>query len=132
MRPIRFRYCSQYQHPVPLEDCVDGAKWCVEHAASLGAKAGPIVMSGKSAGGGLVFGTALKLIDEGRGKDIAGLVPCQPVRHLSSFNIMSYRLLIRSLQLTVHPGAVDAEHKSKYTSYDENGTSTSQTCTYTS
>ncbi|KAK5169767.1 uncharacterized protein LTR77_005745 [Saxophila tyrrhenica] len=97
---VEYRLAPAFKHPVPLDDCVEGAKWCVENAASLGAKAGGIVIAGKSAGGGLVFGTALRLVDEGRGGDVAGLVPCQP--------------------LTVHPDAVPEEDRGRYGSYDEN------------
>jgi versiconal hemiacetal acetate esterase len=98
---VEYRLAPEHKHPIPLNDCVDGAKWCIENAKSLGAKEGPIVITGKSAGGGLVFATALKLIDEGRGKDILGIAPCQPV--------------------TIHPNAVPDEYRSRYTSFDENG-----------
>lgn len=98
---VEYRLAPHHKHPVALDDCVEGAKWCVENAESLGAKKGPIVIAGKSAGGSLVFATALRLIDEGRGKDVLGIVPCQP--------------------LTIHPDAVPADFKSKYTSYEENG-----------
>ena len=86
---------------------MEGAKWCVENAASLGAKDGPILIAGKSAGGCLAFAVALKLIDEGRGGDVLGVVPCQPI--------------------TVHPNAVPEEFKSRYTSYDENAETTINT-----
>ena len=74
-------------------------KWCLENAETLGAKKGPIIIFGKSAGGCLAFATALKLIDEGRGSDILGVVPCQPI--------------------TIHPDVVPEEFQSRYRSYDE-------------
>ena len=77
-----------------------GAKWCLENAETLGAKKGPIIIFGKSAGGCLAFATALKVIDEGRGSDILGVVPCQPI--------------------TIHPDVVPEEFQPKYRSYDEN------------
>lgn len=98
---VEYRLSPAFKHPIPLDDCVEGAKWCVENVESLGAKKGPIVIAGKSAGGSLVFATALRLIDEGRGSDVLGLVPCQP--------------------LTIHPDAVPAEFQDRYTSYDKNG-----------
>lgn len=98
---VEYRLAPQHKHPAALDDCVEGAKWCIENAESLGAKKGSIVIAGKSAGGSLVFATALRLIDEGRGKDVVGLVPCQP--------------------LTIHPDAVPEHFKSKYSSYEENG-----------
>jgi versiconal hemiacetal acetate esterase len=98
---VEYRLAPAFKHPIPLNDCVEGARWCVENAASLGAKAGPIVIAGKSAGGALAFATALRLIDEGRGGDVLGLVPCQP--------------------LTVHPDAVPEEFKDRYKSFEEHG-----------
>lgn len=97
--------CETYtDHTIPL---FTGAKWCVENAESLGAKNGPITIFGKSAGGCLAFATALKLIDEGRGSDVLGVVPCQPI--------------------TIHPDAVPEEFKTRYLSYDENTENTINT-----
>lgn len=101
---VEYRLAPAHKYPAALDDCVEGAKWCVENAESLGARRGPIVIAGKSAGGSLVFTTALKLIDEGRGSDLLGLVPCQP--------------------LTVQPDAVPEEFKGRYLSYDENADNT--------
>lgn len=84
-----------------------GAKWCIENCESLGAKSGPIIIFGKSAGGCLAFATALKLIDEGRGGDVLGVAPCQPI--------------------TIHPDVVPEELKSRYLSYDENAENTINT-----
>ena len=100
---VDYRLAPEHKHPIPLDDCVDGAKWCIENAEQLGAKKGPIVILGKSAGGSLVFATAFRLIDEGRGKDVLGIVPCQP--------------------LTIHPDAIPEEFRSRYTAYEENGRS---------
>ena len=98
---VEYRLAPAFKHPIPLNDCVEGAKWCVENAESLDARKGPIVIAGKSAGGSLVFATALRLIDEGHGNDVLGIVPCQP--------------------LTIHPDAVPENFKERYTSFDENG-----------
>lgn len=98
---VEYRLAPQHKYPAGFQDCVEGAKWAIENSSSLGAKEGPIVIMGKSAGGCLAFATALKLIDEGRGEDVQGVVPCQP--------------------LTVHPDAVTEELKERgYRSYEEN------------
>ena len=104
---VEYRLAPEYKHPVALDDCVEGAKWCLENAEILGARSGPIVIAGKSAGGGLTFAVALRLIDEGRGGDVLGIVPCQP--------------------LTIHPDAVPVEFRSRFTSYDENAENTVNT-----
>jgi versiconal hemiacetal acetate esterase len=104
---VEYRLAPKHQYPAALEDCVDGAKWCVKNAESLGAKKGPIVIFGKSAGGCLAFATALKLIDEGRGSDVLGVVPCQPI--------------------TIHPEVVPEDLRSRYLSYDENAENTINT-----
>jgi versiconal hemiacetal acetate esterase len=104
---VEYRLAPKHPYPAALEDCVEGAKWCVENARTLGAKAGPIVVFGKSAGGCLVFATALKLIDEGRGDDILGLAACQPI--------------------TVHPDAVPEDLRARYRSHEENAENTVNT-----
>lgn len=104
---VEYRLAPVHKHPIPLNDCVEGAKWSIENAEKLGAKKGPIIVMGKSAGGSLAYAVALKLIDEGRGSDVLGVVPCQP--------------------LTVHPDAIPQEFKSRYTSYDENAENTVNT-----
>lgn len=83
---------------------MEGAKWCIANAAALGAKEQSIVIMGKSAGGSLAFGVALKLIDEGLAANVRGIVACQP--------------------LTIHPDAVPGELKSRYTAYEENAENT--------
>ena len=104
---VEYRLAPKHPYPAALDDCAEGAKWCVENAEALGARAGPIVVFGKSAGGCLVFATALKLIDEGRGDDILGLAPCQPI--------------------TIHPDAVPEALRAKYRSYEENAENTVNT-----
>ena len=110
---VDYRLAPQHKYPASLNDCVEGAKWCVENAESLGANhARGIVIMGKSAGGCLAFATALTLIDEGRGSDVLGIVPCQP--------------------LTMHPDAVPGGFRDRYTAYDENAERTVNTkkCMY--
>ena len=104
---VEYRLAPQHKFPAGFEDCVEGAKWCIDSAETLGAQKGPIVIMGKSAGGSLAFAVALKLIDGGRGEDVLGVVPCQP--------------------LTIYPDAVPEEFKSRFTSYDENAENTVNT-----
>ena len=104
---VEYRLAPQHRFPAGLEDCVEGSKWCIEHAEQLGATQGPIIIMGKSAGGSLAFAVALRLIDEGRGGDILGVAPCQP--------------------LTIHPDVVLSELKPKYTAYTENADHTVNT-----
>ena len=104
---VEYRLAPQYRYPAGFQDCVEGANWCIDNAASLGARSGPIVIMGKSAGGALTLGVALKLIDGGRGSDVLGVVPCQP--------------------LTIHPDAVPEEFKLRYTAYEENAENTVNT-----
>jgi len=96
---VDYRLAPAHPYPAPLDDCVTAFNWTVENAASLGGAAGKVFIAGASAGGGLALGTALRLIDEGLGSSVVGVVAQVPV--------------------AIHPDLVPAELKSKYTSYDE-------------
>lgn len=104
---VEYRLAPQHKHPAAFQDCVDGARWCVEHAEKLGARRGPIVIMGKSAGGSLAFAVALKMIDDGQRDNVLAVVPCQP--------------------LTIHPRAVPEHMRSRFLSYDENAENTVNT-----
>lgn len=104
---IEYRLAPQHQFPAGFEDCIDGARWCIENANSLGARKGPIIIMGKSAGGSLAFAVSLKLIDDGLGSSLLGIAPCQPI--------------------TVHPNAVPVDLRSRYTAYEENAENTVNT-----
>ncbi|KAI9371745.1 Alpha/Beta hydrolase protein [Aspergillus egyptiacus] len=99
---VSYRLAPEYKYPTALDDCVDAASWAVSnlHASS-------VVLIGASAGGNLAFGVALKLIDQGHGEQIAGVVALVPV--------------------TVHPDAVPEPERGRYSSYDENANSTVNT-----
>ncbi|MCR6490480.1 alpha/beta hydrolase [Amycolatopsis sp. OK19-0408] len=60
-----YRLAPEHPYPAPVEDCYDGLLWTVEHVA------GPLVVGGVSAGGGLAAGTTLLARDRG-GPAIAG------------------------------------------------------------
>lgn len=105
---VEYRLAPQHQYPTALSDCVEGAGWCIDNAQSLDCLKGRIVIMGKSAGGSLALGTALKLIDGGRGANVVGVVACQPC--------------------TVHPSNLPPGVTSaSYRSYEENKTNTVNT-----
>lgn len=104
---VEYRLAPHHKYPAALSDCVEGAGWCIENAESLGCLKGRVVVMGKSAGGSLALGTALKLIDGGRGANIVGVVAGQPC--------------------TVHPDNVPPGMGKDYKSYEENATNTVNT-----
>jgi versiconal hemiacetal acetate esterase len=97
---VDYRLAPAHPSPAALDDCVTAFKWILQNAASLGGTIGKAFICGASAGANLAFGTALRLIDEGLGTSIAGVVAQVPV--------------------SIHPDLLPEELKSKYTSYDEN------------
>ena len=105
---VEYRLAPQHKYPIALSDCVEGAGWCIDNAESLNCSKGRIVIMGKSAGGSLALGTALKLIDGGRGANIVGVVAGQPC--------------------TVHPNKLPpGVGGESYKSYNENATNTVNT-----
>ncbi|QDS70286.1 hypothetical protein FKW77_007926 [Venturia effusa] len=96
---VDYRLSPAHPSPAALDDCVTAFKWTLQNATSLGGTIGQAFICGVSAGANLAFGTALRLIDEGLGSAIAGIVAQLPV--------------------SIHPDLVPDELKSKYTSYDE-------------
>jgi versiconal hemiacetal acetate esterase len=97
---VDYRLAPKHKYPAALDDCTDAYLWAVANAAELGTRNTKIAIIGGSAGGNLAIGSALKLTDEGKGDGIGGVVALVPV--------------------TVHPDAVPADLKGKYTSYEEN------------
>jgi versiconal hemiacetal acetate esterase len=94
-----YRLAPQHKYPAGPDDCVAAYKWSLKNAESLGGVAGKVFVGGASAGGNLAFTVALRVIDDGLGHTLAGLVPQVPV--------------------TVHPDLVPTELKSRYKSMDE-------------
>jgi acetyl esterase/lipase len=60
-----YRLAPEHPYPAPVEDCYAGLLWTAEHFA------GPVVVGGISAGGGLAAATALLARDRG-GPELAG------------------------------------------------------------
>jgi versiconal hemiacetal acetate esterase len=108
---VDYRLAPTHPYPAGLDDCLTAYKWALKNANPLGASADTFI-AGASAGGGSTFGLALKLIDEGLGSSVRGLVAQVPV--------------------TVHPDLIPSELKSKYTSYKEHAENTvnSETAMY--
>jgi versiconal hemiacetal acetate esterase len=97
---VDYRLAPKHRYPAALDDCLAAYHWCMENASSLNTTPGQVFTIGGSAGGGLALSVALKLIDEGLGDSVKGVVSLVPV--------------------TVHPDACPAHLKSKYTAYEEN------------
>lgn len=61
---LTYRRAPEHPFPAPLEDCVFGARWSLDHAASLGLS-GPVAIMGESAGANLATAAQLLLAHEG-------------------------------------------------------------------
>jgi versiconal hemiacetal acetate esterase len=105
---VGYRLAPAHKWPAAHEDCAEAAKYALSHASELGAdpEAG-ILIAGSSAGGGMAFSTALRLIDDGLGDKVKGVVSMAPV--------------------TVHPDAIPEELRERYTSYEEHAEHTVNT-----
>lgn len=99
---VEYRLAPEHKHPAALNDCVDAVTWTLSRFPVQS-----VTLIGASAGGNLAFGTALRLIDQGNGEQVDGVVALVPV--------------------TVNPGAVPADMKARYTSYETNANTTVNT-----
>jgi len=104
---VDYRLAPKHKFPAALDDCVSAFDWSVANASNLGVQNTNVVIMGGSAGGNLAFGCALRLIEQGKGDHIGGLVALVPV--------------------TIHPDAVPPKWKDKYTAYEENADLTMNT-----
>ncbi|KAK4941419.1 hypothetical protein LTR10_018688 [Elasticomyces elasticus] len=104
---VDYRLAPKHKYPAALDDCTEAAKWALRSRRTLEANDAPITLIGASAGGGLAFSTALRLIDDGLAAQITGVAAMVPV--------------------TVHPNAVPSDQKAKYTSYEEHAEHTVNT-----
>lgn len=62
---VEYRLAPEHPHPAPIDDCYAGLCWMAEHAGELGIDPGRLIITGRSAGGGLAAGTALMARDCG-------------------------------------------------------------------
>lgn len=75
---VDYRLAPEHPFPTPLEDCYAATVWLARHAASFGADAGDLTVSGDSAGGALAAAVSLAARDR-RGPDIARQILLYPV-----------------------------------------------------
>lgn len=61
---LTYRLAPEHRFPTPLEDCVFGARWALDHADRLGCR-GAVAIMGESAGGNLATVAQLMLAWEG-------------------------------------------------------------------
>lgn len=99
---VEYRLAPEHKYPAALDDCVDATTWSLSTFPVQS-----VTLIGSSAGGNLAFGTALRLIDRGKGAQVDGVVALVPV--------------------TIHPRAVPADMKARYTSYETNAETTVNT-----
>ena len=104
---VDYRLAPKHKYPAGLEDCVEASKWALKNRTAIGANKDPVALAGTSAGGGLAFSVAMKLLVDGLGGQIAGVAALVPV--------------------TIHPDAVPSDLQHKYTSYDEHAEHTVNT-----
>jgi acetyl esterase/lipase len=62
---VEYRLAPETPYPGPLDDCMAGLAWVVDHAGELGVDSDRIGVAGVSAGGGLAAALALRVRDEG-------------------------------------------------------------------
>ncbi|KAL4808016.1 Alpha/Beta hydrolase protein [Aspergillus unguis] len=98
---VGYKLAPESKYPGPLDDCVKATIWAHStfHVSAI--------LIGASAGGNLALGVALKMIDQGRGDSIKGVVALVPI--------------------TIHPDAVPADLQPRYTAYKENADATVNT-----
>jgi versiconal hemiacetal acetate esterase len=104
---VDYRLAPQHPYPAPLEDCVFAYNWALENTKMLRTTSGVAAVYGTSAGGNLALATALKIVDDGKGNTLVGVVAVVPV--------------------TVAPACVPEKLRSSYTSYDEHAEHTINT-----
>jgi acetyl esterase/lipase len=74
---VAYRLAPEHPYPAGLDDCHAALSWVLDHQDELGLD-GRVVLAGRSAGGGLAAGTALRHRDQG-GPQLAGLLLVYPM-----------------------------------------------------
>ena len=96
---VDYRLAPAHPYPAPLDDCITAYHWALKNSSILNTTPNQAFTFGTSAGGNLALCVALKIIDEGLGHTLKGVVAVAPV--------------------TIAPEAVPEALRSKYTAYDE-------------
>jgi len=96
---VEYRLAPAHPYPAPFDDCVAAYYWALENYSQLKTTPNEAFTFGTSAGGNLALSVALKVIDDGKGDTLRGVVAVVPV--------------------TIAPEVVPEKLKSKYTSYVE-------------
>jgi len=97
---VGYRLAPAHKYPAGLDDCVAAYYWALRNSSYLNTTLNQAFTFGSSAGGALAIGTALRVIDDGYGDTLKGIIALVPV--------------------TCHPDACPKRLKSRYTSYAEN------------
>jgi acetyl esterase len=63
---VDYRLAPEHPFPAAADDCEFAVNWCFERAESLGARPGPVVIAGDSAGGNLSAVVAQRDVDKRR------------------------------------------------------------------
>jgi cation diffusion facilitator CzcD-associated flavoprotein CzcO/acetyl esterase/lipase len=75
---VGYRHAPEHRFPTAAEDGYAATRWIAEHAAELGARPGPVLLAGWSAGGNIAAVTCQLARDRG-GPQIAGQLLLCPV-----------------------------------------------------
>lgn len=104
---VEYRLAPANPYPAGLDDCVTAYLWALKNAKLLNTTANQVITCGGSAGGNLALSTALKIIDQGLGDTLKGVVAIVPI--------------------TIAPEAVPEKYKAMYLSYEEHAEHTINT-----
>jgi acetyl esterase/lipase len=88
---VAYRLSPEHPDPYPVEDCYAALIWTAEHAEELGIDPSRIVITGRSAGGGLAAGVALLARDR-RGPALLGQMLMYPMLDDRNDTVSSHQI----------------------------------------
>jgi len=62
---VGYRQAPEHRFPAPFDDALAATRWVMANAATLGGRAGRVIVGGESSGGNLAASTAIRLRDQG-------------------------------------------------------------------